>query len=289
MRSFKLTNSSGVEYNLTEEKSFLFDIGGLGFSEATDYRRINNHYKPLEKQYTQWEPSGTIFFGGTLEESYAQFHDFVLFCQDAPLILSYFQHQTTYYMQVVVSSLDKSEATKRNGLECKVKFTGLSPWYEVLHADKRPVVIEEEKKYNYDYEVSVERPNGGYIYGGENGISVSLRCNSRLQSPLKICIHGPAVNPSWSLTCDGKIIGTGRVLITLDSEHMLIVDNTSPDFLIQQATLTGDLATDVYQLSDFNTDRFVYLGHGLNTLTVAHEGTNQVEVEVTAHVEYEAV
>ena len=288
IREFKLTNSSGVEYNLTERKSFLYDIGGLGFSESTDYQNIGNHYKPLRRKYQQWAPEGTIIFCDW-DTCYAEYHRFALFCQDSPLVLSYFQHNTTYYMQVLVSSLNKTEIGERDALECNIKFAALSPWYEVLSAERRQIETGGSKTYDYAYEVNEERPDGGYIYGNDHGMSVTMVSPSRLKSPMRIGIHGPVLNPSWVLTCDGKTIGSGRVIASVDAAHMLVVDNTTPDFLIQIVDESGTEIVDAYQLSDFDTDRFVYLQYGTNTLSVSHEGTEDVTVEVTAHVEYETV
>lgn len=288
IREFKLTNSSGVTYNLTEPKSFLFDVGGLGFSEATEYRSIGNHYKPLQRRLSQPAPSGTIYFGDW-DTCYAEYHRFALFCQDTPLVLSYFQHTATYYMQVAVNSLSKTEIGEKDGLECDVEFVGLSPWYEIITAEEIPIVTNESKTYDYAYSPRSGDPDYGYIYGGETSMQLSIRSNSRMKSPVKLCIHGPVINPSWTLTCDGKTIGAGRMLVTIDENSILVVDNTTPDFTITKTTLSGDLPTDVYQLSDFNTDRFLYLGYGLNTLSVSHEGTRPVVIEVTAHVEYETV
>jgi len=288
MRSFKLTNSSGVEYNLTEPKSFLFDVGGLGYSRATEYQSIGNHYKPLRPRFQQWTPSGTILFSDR-DTCYAEYQRFVLFCQDSPLVLSYFQHTKTYHMQVEVQRLEKTEIGENDALECAVEFVGLSPWYEIVTAKHELIEVEEDKTYDYYYLPRPGYPDGGYIYGNDGIMSVSINNPSYMRSPIKLMIHGPVLNPAWALNCNGKTIGTGRMLATIDANHMLIVDNTSPDFLIQQANLDGSSPQDIYQLSDFNTDRFVYLERGLNTLTVTHEGTEPVSLEVIAHVEYETV
>lgn len=288
MREFKLTNSSGVEYNLTEAKSFLFDVSGLGFSETTEFQRIGNHYKPLKRSYQQWTPSGTIFFSNW-DTCYAEYHQFALFCQDSPLVLSYFQHNKTYYMQVIVSSLDKTEIGERDGLECDVKFAALSPWYEEVVAAHEHKEVAGNKTYDYQYEVTEAVPEGRYIYGNEGGMTVTITSDSWQRSPVRLTIYGPVLNPAWAVTCNGEVIGTGRVLATIDDSHKLVVDNTTPDFLIQRSDLSDTLVGDIYQLSDFDTDRFVYLEHGTNVITVTHEGTEDVVVEVVAHIEYETV
>ena len=53
--------------------------------------------------------------------------------------------------------------------------------------------------------------------------------------------------------------------------------------------MLGNEVSDMYQQSDFSTDRFVRFGKGRNTIAVSADNTNVLNVGVEAQIEYATV
>lgn len=53
--------------------------------------------------------------------------------------------------------------------------------------------------------------------------------------------------------------------------------------------MLGNEVSDMYQLSDFSTDRFIRFGKGRNTVSVQADNTNTLNVGVEAQIEYATV
>ena len=72
-------------------------------------------------------------------------------------------------------------------------------------------------------------------------------------------------------------------------DHKLVIDSTSIPYSIVEKGVGDDVVADRYQMCDFTTERFFNLQHGINRISVTHEGLNTVNMLVEGKISYETV
>ena len=109
MRYFKLENSSGETFDITNEEFFFHDVKGLGFDEENEFRRVGPVWRLTSTAYSQSKPGGKIMFteygSGTPYDKYDLFRRFI---SQPPLTLIYYPNgvgTTAYRKKVRVYAL----------------------------------------------------------------------------------------------------------------------------------------------------------------------------------------
>lgn len=277
MRTFTLLDRDGTSYNLTEPTTaFFYNVEGLGYSREVEYQQIGDRYEPIKNNLAQGLINGMIRF--KQPNAYKKYFDFVQFCQNTPLRLIYTPSTTPFYRDGQVTSISKTEGSD-GVLSCSIEFSASTPFYKILY-EYNPGVITGGKTYSYEYD---------YVYSNSVAGTVTLNIDSYLSCPAKIEIYGYAVNPSWRHYVNNVLVSTGKVNTSIEAGNKLVVDTTTTPYSIKQYNLSNELISDVYQLSDFSTDRFITLKNGRNTISVAHEGGSLIQVGVEARIEYASV
>ena len=108
-------------------------------------------------------------------------------------------------------------------------------------------------------------------------------------SPCKITIFGPCLNPVWKHYVDNVLVETGRYEGSIMADHKLVVDATGIPYSITERGAADDIVADRYQLCDFTTERFFHLKYGSNRISVSHDGLNTVKMMVEGKISYETV
>ena len=276
MRTFKLINKDGVSYDLTEQQSFLYNVDGLGYSRQVDYQRIGNRYEAVKNTLAQGVINGRIRF--RQPNAYEKYFGFVQFCQNGPLRLVYTPAGTPYYREGIVTQIGKTESAD-GMLMCTIQFSASTPFYRTLY-EYNNGDITGGKEYNYTY---------NYVYSDSIAGTVVLQNDSYLSCPTRITIYGYAVNPIWRHYVNEQLVASGKANTTIEAGHKLVIDTTTVPYSIKQFDLSNTLISDVYQLSDFSTARFVTLRQGKNVISVSHEGSNLLKLGVEARIEYASV
>lgn len=278
MRTFALINNDGLRYELTEKKvSFLHSVDGLGYQREIEFQRIGEHFSLVDDHLSQGVISGSVKFWQP--GAYEQYFKFSQFCQNKPLKLAYSPNNgITFYRDGYVSKITKSESNS-NVLSASIEFKAITPWYKVVSAYNSGE-ITGGKVYNYVYD---------YQYSEGVLQTVIINSDSYENSPAKITIYGPLVNPSWSHYLNNKLVATGKVNGTIEKNNKLVIDTTTIPYTIRQYDMSDNLISDMYQLSDFSTYRFMMLGYGENIISVTQEGTGVIKLSVEAKIEYATV
>ena len=276
MRKFTLINNDGMSYDLTEKKnSFFFEVGGLGYERETEFQRIGEHLSLINDHLAQGKVTGQIKFWQP--NAYQQYFKFAQFCQNKPLKLLYTPPSgITYYREGYVTKIDKAES---NSLTASIEFKATTPWYKTLNVVNSGE-ISGGKVYDYTYD---------YQYADGVLGSVIIDSDSYENSPCKITMYGPLTNPSWSHYLNNILLVNGKVNGTVEEGNKLVIDTTTIPYSIRQYDMDDNLISDMYQLSDFSTYRFVMLGYGENIISVTHDGTNVIKLGVEAKIEYATV
>jgi len=150
MRYFKLENSSGSSFDITNEEYLFHDITGLGFDEDNDFRRVGPVWRLDSAEYNQMAVTGKILFSEegdlTPYRKYVAFRNFI---QKAPLTLIYYPHgfgTEPYYKKVRSAKLAKSEINEYGVLDCDIEFMPYTPWYTTSTYEN---IIPEDTETKY--------------------------------------------------------------------------------------------------------------------------------------------
>lgn len=301
MRYFKLENSSGSSFDITNEEYFFHDITGLGFEEDNDFRRVGPVWKLSSTSYSQSKPGGKIMFtefgSGT---PYVKYDIFKRFIVQNPLTLIYYPNGVgtkAFRKKVRVSKLAKTEINENGVLDCDIEFTSYSPWYEVITVENKIDAVDESAHWIWDVGNQWRDDDDGvtgiprYKFGGESKNIIEIDCESNAKGLTKLTIDGPALNPTWSHYVNGALISTGgfssATTFTLGSTEKLIIDNTDASFLM--TVLTAGEDRNVYSLRDFDKKCFFSLEAGKNRFVVTSEDGVPVHFIVEGRIHYATV
>lgn len=278
MRTFSLVNKDGLAYELTEKKvSFLYNVEGLGYQREMEFQRIGEHFALVNDHLAQGVITGTVKFWQP--GAYEQYFKFGQFCQNKPLKLTYTPNKgVTFFREGYVSKIGKAESNG-GALIATIEFKAKSPWYKVVSAYNSGE-ITGGKVYGYTYD---------YKYSEGVLQTIVINSDSYENSPAKITIYGPLINPSWSHYLNNVLVATGKVNGSIEKNNKLVIDTTTIPYTICQYDMNDNLISDMYQLSDFSTYRFMMLGYGENIISVTQEGNGVVKLSVEAKIEYATV
>ena len=214
--------------------------------------------------------------GKAVFESYEKFHDFCMFAQHRPLTLIY-TSAGTYMIQVSLEKIGKTEM-EAIGISSDITMKGLTAWYRRINVEDAEAIYEKKYPYIYDYTYA------------DNAIgNLAFDTDSVAENPVKLVIIGPCLNPSWIQYENGMLKATGRVSCTVGEGNRLIVDTTKIPYEIAEYSQSGEKVRDLYQDSDFSTQRFLFAGYGHTKISVTHEGSAEIHAAAEVMIEYEAV
>lgn len=277
MRKFMLINANGTTYDITVKGSaFFYNVDGLGYDRNMTFQQISEQFALLEDKANQQTITGTVrFWKPDAEQSY---FDFYKFCKLAPLKMKYNPGHGVYYRNGYVRAITRGDGTG-DALTASIEFVCTSPWYRTFSAFNNGE-ITGGKTYDYTYD---------YTYTEATPGSVIIDSDSMMACPCKLTIYGEAVNPAWSHYVNGKLVSTGKINATINENRRVVIDTTSTPWRIIQTDNLGNFVSDLYQLSDFSTDRFIQVRNGRNVISVTDDGVEDLNVGVEALIGYDTV
>lgn len=273
VRQFKLQNAKGNTFDLMQKDAFFYLPDGLGFRMDSQFMQIGGQYQLIDTESAQKAPSGVMVFS-----SYPKYQEFAAFISYTPLKLMYKPISEWYYLDCIVSSLDKGEIDYRdNRLKCNIDFKATSKWYVPRVAYRTAVEVLDAKQYTYQY---------NYTYADAiNGI-IDITNNSTEDSPLIITILGDITDPSWSLIVNNRTVQSGSVSGNIPSGNKLIINAKDNELEIGEYVVsTNAFVANRYQDSDFTKDNFIYAPVGSSTLRIS----GSVSQTIDAYVEIEEI
>ena len=277
MRTFKLIDNDGNTYDITAKNDlFFYGIDGLGYTQDSKFQRIEDRYALLEKYTAQGNIKGSIRFWQPGAEK--KYFDFAQFCQNEPIKMVYNPGHGEYVRNGIITKISRTDGTGAE-LTIEIEFKAQTPWYKTISQYNDGGIVGG-KVYDYTYD---------YNYSSSVVNTVSIDSDSYQSSPIKLIIYGPATNPSWRHYLNNVLQSSGKINGTVLPNHKLIIDTTSIPYSIKQFDMLGNEISDMYQQSDFSTERFVRFGKGRNTVSVQADNTNKLNVGVEAQIEYATV
>lgn len=275
-----LTNSKNKTIDLMDDRHLFAEISDFGFSLNNEYQTIGTNFLLTNSKYNQTGISGTVYFKG--DDPYQDYFDFVNNFTSQDLILEYNTVKTFKLSCRMIVSKKKENTQDYRKAEVTFQPNGL--WYNEVSAICIPAEHEETDGKTYDYTYA-------YTYGtGAEVGEIEINSDSHIPSPIKLTIWGECYDPTWAQYVNGVCVASGGMngLTLLDSQ-CLVVDSTSPENTIETQDLNGNPLVDVYNRSDFRTDRFIYLRNGVNRIVVSSSAGTDLMYSVEARLTYESV
>lgn len=266
-RQFRLMNSVGAEYDLTDANHFFAYPDGLGFERSYSSLQTGDAFVSIENKLRQQKITGEMIF-----LDYNEYDVFRKFITDNGLVLAYQPagFTTWRYRSCQVESLKKGEISTSTGrLHCNVDFLCFSQWYERVIAERTVYEVSENSVFPLTFP---------FVFADKNINEVIINNTNAAPAPCKIEILGPCSNPRWSLYYNGSVIENGKVSISISEGESLIVDANVESMRISKNT--DGVETDAYQYSDFSTNRFIYAPPGQSLLRFYHDAADALDVTV---------
>lgn len=304
MRYFKLENSAGEILDITTEQLLFHDISGIGFEEDNDFTAIGRVWKLNKSDYQQTPVSGTMCFVGTDKKTpYTQYREFYSFIDKTPLQLLYYPNGLNtmeYRKRVRVSKLEKSEINEYGVLDCDIEFIPYTPWYKIFRDNIEPGgeqssnggwIWDRGNRWRDSFDVDYSTYH--YMFNGSYRRTIRIISDTNGSGPIKLSIHGPLVNPTWTQYVDGELVSTGGLIenspVTVDANETLIIDNTSGTYSMTVYNSETGIERNVYEYRDFNKQCFFTLKQGINEIVINTDNNDAVQIEAEGHIYYATV
>lgn len=275
MRQFMLENGAGNQYSLMERKHWLYEPKNLGAKFNSKYEQVGPNFIRTQRVTKPDDITGKVQF---TSNQYQEYFDFIEFLAVEPLTLIYTSN-AAHKVSVDIKEIEKAEIDENGILSCEIKLKRLSRWYKhvTINNDGN---VNAGKRYAHTYP---------FTYTDMEPETAIIESDSGYPSPTKISIFGPATNPTWTQYLNNNIIATGKVTATIRAGRRLVIDCTTTPYSIKELNQDNEVTNDLYEASDFETERFIFCEFGKNRITVNHDGTNVLKLAVEARIEYETV
>lgn len=265
-RKFWLTNSKNETWYLTnlDVQSFLNEPQNLGFSNSVESVRYGNKASVTAVNYNFPSPTGTVvFYADRNADRYQMYNEFVRFLVSTPLTLHYMiptDIPKTYSLDCIVTSLDKTESSIDNLMQCSIAFQGISFW------------------------------KGEEIEVSGTGTSYQLVNNGDISTGFEISIKGTFYSPYFTVSQNDELYGEAKfnsvAPLSYDNRFTSIYVNS--DDANQKVFLerNGSILPNPLSYQDLSISNgaiyvtFVKLAKGESTLTIGMDGGSVTDVDI---------
>ena len=245
-RKFWLTNTLGNKYLLTDNpdvKVFFNNPRGFGLSRQYDSIKVGNSELVESQEFRLTDISGQIvFYEGSNGLNYEKYNEFIQFVKYKPLEFHYQTPNsfTSYYCDVLLTSLSKDEIDKDGTLRVTAQFHRLTEW---LNDNDIVYVLRNVSTGSGKY-YDLVRP---YHYSGTSLSNTPINNNGTDDVGFIIEIDGEVQNPQFTLTQFGERYGICRINGTYTFASINSVEKNESIYLERN----GSAITNPEQYQDF--------------------------------------
>lgn len=268
-RKFYLENSEGQTVTLTEEATriFLNNPTGLGFSKSITTNQFADALSIVTEDQSFGSVGGEVLFYDSLNQNkYEKYNDFVSFLTHSPLKLFYTIPTATpksYWCDVSVSSLDKTEVKTDGLMRCPITLQMLSRW------------------------------KGAEVTQSGTASTYTLTNDGHMPVGFEITIEGSLENPYFTLEQDGEIYGEAKFDDSTAFDSVYVNSNDSEQNVILEqggSVLANPLSYQDLSISNGSIYvTFVKLARGESTLTIGMDSGSISNVEIRYEPLYRSV
>ena len=208
-RKLWLVNSLGNTYELSnpENKVFLDGPSGLGFTSVYSSERLGSSELITFTDTRLPDVSGTLlFYLDTNGFVYNEYQNFIQFIKFKPLELHYKtpNQMGSFYSEVIITKLEKSENTKSGIMRCPITFHRTTNWLN----DEDFTIILTNTREGSGKNYPVNRP---YYYVGTDLSNTPITVRGTDSVGFIFEIEGDVTNPYFALTQNNNRYGVCRI------------------------------------------------------------------------------
>lgn len=265
-RKFSMQNGDNTVLPLSVPSTGLFldSPRGLGLNNTTNFVRIGDNNLLNYQQYEFPQISFTMIF---CENTYAKMYDkyttFIRFLSKKPLYLIYEipSSNVAYRIPFEVKSIDKTEVSRRNLLECPMVITPTSFWEDNV---KKSIYVSNMEEMDDEKKYPLHRP---YKYRIDLFRGIEINSFSLLSTPFELTIEGDTNNPKYTLYDEyGNAYGMGKFVGHFDKVYV----NSNPTEEEIRLELGGEEFANPYSYQAFDelseSSTFLMFKSGKNRL-----------------------
>ena len=276
MKKLILKNSIGESYDLLNSNVMTFQLEGLGYTDESTYVRAGNIFVATDDLREQREIEFTALLYNNAD---AEYKKLVIFARKTPLLLIYENNAGEYRVNCSLQSISRVDRKGYDIYGISISLLCHNDFYKTVSAYNSGEV-SGGKTYDYSY---------NYQYTDDVAESIRIQSETSEDSPCRIIIYGPCVNPTWLHYLNGSLIASGSMTGEIPAGRILVIDSTSFPFSITEQDLLGNLTADRYQACDFGTERFFFLQNGSNVISISHTDSNICPIKVEANISYASI
>lgn len=253
VREFNLINNKGQRYSLMdiENSTLMTDPTGLGYSYSDEYEQLGNTFISNLRKIEQGQIQGTLNF---LE--YDTYRNIINFIEKSEGLrfeykVPYTDGEKTYYKDVQLQSITKTEKMVNGIISESVIFNSLSLWYTENIATYEMSGGDDEMRWNFTWDAR---------FSNYSVRSLTFVNDGHVEAPIEVRIDGNVQNPKIQLYIEGILYQEVPFTITLTPYEKLLYGTKENDFYLLKEEGDGT-TSNIFNLSvvEFNNDNVIRL------------------------------
>ena len=253
VREFNLINDKGQKFSLMdiENGALMTEPTGLGYSYSDEYEQLGNTFISNIRTIEQGHIEGILNF-----KNYDNYKNIVNFIEKSDNLrfeykVPYEQGEKTYYKDIQLQSLSKTEKQVNGIISENVSFNSLSLWYMENIAIYEMTSGTDEMRWNFTWNSR---------FSNYSVRSLTFVNEGHVEAPIEVRIDGNVQNPKIKLYIEGELYQEVPFTITLTQYEKLLYGTKENDFYLLKQNSDGT-KTNIFNLSvvEFNNDNVVRL------------------------------
>lgn len=234
IREFKLINEKGQEFNLMDKENYCFlnTPGGLGYSYATDYLQVGNTFIENIRKIQIGAISGEL-----ITEYYDNINNFANFVEQSEALKIAYKipfekkNPTTYYKDVNIQMLEKTEKDRTTGLLITpVIFDCKSLWYEENETIYEIKKKDREIRWNFRWNSRFTSYNSRNIVYNNTG---------HVEASIAVEMEGYLINPAVQVYKDKELIYELKLDMVIEEYEKLLYSSKDNDIFLYKQNQDG--------------------------------------------------
>lgn len=283
VREFSLLNEKGQSYSLMDIKNhaLLTDPSGLGYGYTDEYQRLGYSFISNLRAITQGTIAGTLNF---LEyDNYRSLVDFIEKSEELRFsyTIPYQNGEKTFYRDIQISQLDKSQKQPNGIISESVVFNCLSLWYSSTIAYYTMQAGENEIRWDFTWDSR---------FSNYSVRSLNYVNDGHVDAPIEVEIDGSVTNPKIELYVEGELWQEVPFTITLSAYEKLLYGTKEDDFYLLKEQVDGT-KVNIFNLTvvDIDNDNVLRIPKGKSCELRLTAETDITKATVTIYTYYKAI
>lgn len=283
VRKFSLINEKGQEYSLMDIKNYclLTDPSGFGYGYESEYEQLGNTFITAIRTIAQGQINGTLNF-----LNYDNYRKLVKFIQSSSSLkieytIPYQNGEKTFYKDVVLRSLSKTQIQPNGILSESIVLDCLSLWYEKVNTVY--TIEDDDNVVRWDFRFDA-------MWSGYNARNLEYTNLGDVEAPIEVVVDGEVINPKLELYIENELYQTITISDTIEEHEQLIYNSKENEFAIKKRLVDGTYEN-LFSLDyiDFSNDNVLRVPND-KTCTIKLKADETItSATLTIYVYYVAV